>query len=110
MNRLSFSFLSFESVKPIGVADIEQELYGYQVYRAENYNSKYFNDDEIINSSQGANNGYRPEWKNEIIARWEVMGEVYSYTQERLGLHPSCQSPRNTLVSGVAEKAKDRPI
>lgn len=64
--------------KSAGTANIGEQLYGYKIYRADDYNTPHFKGEEIVNSSSlGSTDGYRPGWKNEMVARWEVVGDVY---------------------------------
>ena len=65
--------------KPTGTTEGDfGRLYAYRVYRADDYKTAHFNGEEIVQSiSSGNPDDSPPKWENEIVARWEVVGDLY---------------------------------
>lgn len=82
--------------KPEGTQEDDfGRLYVYRVYRAADYKSPYFNGEEIVRSiSSGVSGNDSRGWANEMLARWEVVGELYEDNKTYISIDGTPYTPK----------------
>lgn len=71
------------------------KLHVNHLYRADSYQSPHFAGEEIVRSiSTGYSDNDPPEWTNEMLARWEVVGDLYEDNRAYISLDGKPYTPR----------------